>query len=75
MATISQTMAKGVIALISVYQYCISPLLGHHCRFSPACSLYAKTAITKFGLGKGSLLAVKRLSRCHPFSAGGVDPI
>ena len=75
MATIGQAMAKGVIALITVYRYCLSPFIGHHCRFTPSCSLYAKEAISKFGLRKGSVLTLKRLSRCHPFSAGGVDPL
>jgi len=75
MAKLSQAMAKGVITLISVYQYCLSPLLGQRCRFDPVCSLYAKKALSRFGLWKGSFLALKRLSRCHPFSAGGDDPV
>lgn len=62
-----------LVKLIRGYQYLISPLLGQHCRFYPSCSSYAIEALQKHGVLKGSLLAVRRLSRCHPFHAGGVD--
>jgi hypothetical protein len=45
------------------------------CRFEPSCSVYAETAIDRFGLVRGGWLALKRLARCNPFSAGGVDPV
>jgi putative membrane protein insertion efficiency factor len=61
--------------LIRVYKYLISPLLPPSCRFYPSCSCYAEDALRKHGFIKGSWLAVKRVSRCHPFSAGGYDPV
>ncbi len=75
MARISRTMGKGLIAVISAYQYCISPLLGNRCRFEPHCSGYAKTAIHRFGILKGSVLSLLRLAKCHPWNAGGEDPV
>lgn len=63
--------------LIRVYQRFISPLLPfNHCRFTPSCSHYAAEAIEKWGAGKGVLLSVKRILKCHPFSRhGGYDPV
>jgi putative membrane protein insertion efficiency factor len=48
-------------------------MLGPHCRFEPSCSHYVQQALTQWGLVKGGSLALKRLSKCHPFHAGGVD--
>ncbi|MGH9442634.1 MAG: membrane protein insertion efficiency factor YidD [Thermoanaerobaculia bacterium] len=53
----------------------ISPLLPEACRFEPTCSEYASEAIGRYGAGKGLLLALGRLCRCQPFSAGGFDPV
>ena len=60
---------------IRVYQWTVSPLLGPACRFHPSCSQYALEAVLRFGTFHGSLLAVKRLARCHPFHPGGFDPV
>lgn len=68
-------MRAILIALIRTYQIALSPLLGPRCRFHPSCSHYALEAIQRFGAGRGSWLAVKRLSRCHPLNAGGHDPV
>ncbi|MDR3349832.1 MAG: membrane protein insertion efficiency factor YidD [Acidaminococcales bacterium] len=68
-------MRKALILLIRFYQLCISPFLGANCRFYPTCSAYAVTAIEKYGAGKGSFLAIKRILRCHPFHKGGYDPV
>jgi putative membrane protein insertion efficiency factor len=61
--------------LILFYQYCISPILGPHCRFEPSCSHYALGAIEKHGIVRGLWLAIKRIGRCHPWHAGGLDPV
>lgn len=61
--------------LIRFYQYAISPLLGHHCRFVPSCSDYALEALNTHGLLRGLWLAVRRLARCHPWHPGGYDPV
>ena len=66
---------KLVIAPIRFYQYCISPLFPARCRFYPTCSDYARQAVLAHGVGKGGLLALLRLLRCHPWSAGGHDPV
>ena len=62
-------------ALLRAYQLLISPWLGQHCRFYPSCSQYARDAIDEHGVMRGSILAVRRLSRCHPWHAGGADPV
>ena len=59
--------------LLRAYQLGISPMLGQKCRFFPTCSNYALEAIAVHGAGKGSLLAVKRVCKCHPWHPGGVD--
>ncbi|MDJ0899134.1 MAG: membrane protein insertion efficiency factor YidD [Xenococcus sp. MO_188.B8] len=64
-----------LIQLIRGYRLLISPLFPPTCRFQPTCSNYAITAIKRFGVIKGSFLAVKRILRCHPFHAGGYDPV
>ena len=64
-----------LIQLIRGYRLLISPLFPPTCRFQPTCSNYAITAIERFGAIKGSLLAVKRILRCHPFHPGGYDPV
>ena len=66
---------KIFIALIRFYQMCISPMLGPHCRFTPTCSQYALEAIKTYGAIKGTLLSIKRISKCHPFHEGGHDPV
>jgi len=63
------------IFLIKIYQYGISPLLRPSCRFTPTCSHYAIEALQKHGLFKGSFLAVKRISKCHPRGSSGYDPV
>lgn len=68
-------MAGLLKILIKFYQYGISPLTGQNCRFYPTCSNYAVEAIEKYGAVKGTVLAVKRIMRCHPFHAGGFDPV
>ncbi len=65
----------AVRGLIRGYQLLVSPWLGRRCRFHPTCSQYAFDAVGTHGAMKGSLLAVRRVCRCHPFHAGGYDPV
>jgi len=68
-------LARSLAGLISGYRKFVSPLLCPRCRFYPSCSAYALEAIQLHGAGRGSWLAVRRLSRCHPFHPGGLDPV
>lgn len=66
-------MKRAIIFVIRLYQKYISPLKRPCCRFYPSCSEYAILAVKKYGALKGSLKALKRILRCHPFSKGGID--
>jgi len=68
-------MNRILIAIIQVYRYALSPFLGQHCRFHPSCSAYAVEALQQHGALRGSVLAVRRLARCHPWHHGGFDPV
>ncbi|MFT4032769.1 MAG: membrane protein insertion efficiency factor YidD [Siphonobacter sp.] len=68
-------MQKIFIFLIKVYQILLSPYLGNSCRYTPTCSAYAIQAIQKYGPWKGSWLAIRRISRCHPWGGHGYDPV
>ncbi|WP_418895856.1 membrane protein insertion efficiency factor YidD [Sporosarcina cyprini] len=63
------------MSLIKIYQKVISPLTPPTCRFYPTCSHYGIEAIEKHGAFKGSWLAIRRISKCHPFHEGGFDPV
>ena len=60
---------------IRLYQLVISPMFPHSCRYLPTCSQYANDAIYQYGLLRGGWLAIKRLSRCHPWGGSGYDPV
>ncbi|MET0028850.1 MAG: membrane protein insertion efficiency factor YidD [Candidatus Thiodiazotropha sp.] len=68
-------MRQIMIFLIRLYQTILSPFVGQHCRFYPSCSAYSLEAIEKHGALRGLWLSVKRVSRCHPWHEGGVDPV
>ena len=65
------------LLLLPIYfdRNCISPLTPPSCRFTPTCSQYALEAFERFGFFKGGYLSLKRLLKCHPFHAGGYDPV
>jgi putative membrane protein insertion efficiency factor len=67
--------AQLLLAAVHAYRLAVSPVLGPACRFEPSCSAYAEEALLRHGALRGSLLAARRLGRCHPFHAGGYDPV
>jgi putative membrane protein insertion efficiency factor len=68
-------MQRLLIALVKAYRLILSPWLGSSCRFEPTCSRYAIEALAKHGAAGGSYLTLKRIGRCHPWCAGGHDPV
>jgi putative membrane protein insertion efficiency factor len=68
-------MRAVVLALLRFYKRFISPILPPMCRFEPTCSMYAAQAVEKYGVMRGSWLALRRLMRCHAFNPGGWDPV
>ena len=68
-------MHKVFMLLIRFYQKFISPLTRGHCRFYPTCSQYSYEAFEKYGFFKGFYLSARRILKCHPFHAGGYDPL
>lgn len=68
-------MKYVLIGVLKAYRFAISPLYGQVCRYHPSCSAYALEAVTVHGSVRGSWLSVRRLGRCHPWAAGGYDPV
>ena len=68
-------MKYVLIGLLKAYRALISPIYGQVCRYHPSCSAYALDAVREYGALRGSWLAVCRLARCHPWAAGGYDPV
>lgn len=66
-------MKPLLLLILRGYKLAISPMLGQNCRFYPSCSEYAMEAIREYGAAKGSLMAGKRLCKCHPWHPGGID--
>ena len=63
------------LALLRLYKLILSPLLPTACRYEPTCSEYAREAVDRHGAIRGTVLAARRLARCHPFREGGYDPV
>ena len=68
-------MARLMLLVIRAYRYLLSPWWGNQCRFDPSCSEYALQAIDGHGALRGSWLALRRLTKCHPWHRGGFDPV
>ena len=68
-------LVRALVFLLRFYRWTLSPLLGPVCRFHPSCSRYAEGCLLTHGLFHGTLLAIKRLAKCHPFHPGGYDPV
>ena len=68
-------MRELVISTLRLYKQWVSPMLPSACRFHPTCSEYMAHAVKRYGVRRGIALGVRRLLRCHPFRAGGYDPV
>jgi putative membrane protein insertion efficiency factor len=68
-------MTHLAVWVIKFYQRAVSPFIPHSCRFTPTCSAYFLEAVEMRGFFKGSLLGLKRISRCHFLDPGGYDPV
>jgi putative membrane protein insertion efficiency factor len=67
--------ARVLSGAVRAYELTIRPVIGANCRFYPSCSAYAREALLCHGATRGSLLAVRRIARCHPWHPGGYDPV
>ena len=68
-------LGLAIRGMIRAYQLLVAPILGPSCRFYPSCSHYAAEAVARHGPARGSLFAVRRLLRCHPWGGSGYDPV
>lgn len=68
-------MQSLLMGVVKAYRIFLSPWLGSACRFEPTCSVYALQALQSHGAAAGSYLTVSRIGRCHPWCAGGADPV
>ena len=68
-------LGLAIRGMIAAYQMLVSPILAPSCRYDPSCSHYAAEAVARHGPWRGSLLAARRLLRCHPWGGSGYDPV
>ena len=73
--TIGDTIKALALVMLKIYKRCISPFLPRACRFEPTCSVYMMQAVEKYGVWRGVAKGLRRISRCHPFHEGGLDPV
>jgi putative membrane protein insertion efficiency factor len=66
---------KLIVAVLRFYKWTVSPWLPSACRYHPTCSEYTRQAVEKYGAGRGLWMGLRRLLRCHPLHAGGLDPV
>ena len=72
---INKLIIQILIKVIKIYQFFISPILGQNCRYLPTCSEYSIQSFQQFGIVKGFVLSIKRISKCHPWGNHGYDPV
>jgi len=72
---LSRYLIWPLYGIIKLYQWTLSPFVGHQCRFLPTCSNYALEALSKHGAWRGVWLSLRRLARCHPWGGSGCDPV
>jgi putative membrane protein insertion efficiency factor len=75
MGAVGKVLAWPLLVLVWIYRNAVSPLLGANCRFQPTCAAYAEEALRRYGAFRGGWLALKRISRCHPWGGSGYDPV
>ena len=75
MSAIARYLAMPLRGIVWVYRKGLSPLIGANCRFQPTCSAYAEEALRRYGAFRGGWLAMRRISRCHPWGDSGYDPV
>jgi hypothetical protein len=68
---VARVLSAGVV----LYRWTLRPIIGAHCRYDPSCSHYALEALARHGAARGSLLTVRRILRCNPWTPGGFDPV
>lgn len=67
--------AAPLLGMVWLYRNGVSPVIGANCRYQPTCSAYAEKALRRYGAFRGGWLAIKRISRCHPWGGSGYDPV
>lgn len=72
---VSRVLALPLLGLVHCYRWVVSPVLGPRCRFEPTCSEFALEALKRHGALRGSVLAARRIARCHPWGGSGYDPV
>ncbi len=72
---VNRIITYPLIIFIRIYQLFLSPIIGQNCRYLPTCSEYTVNCLKQFGATKGTLMSLKRISKCHPWGGHGYDPV